>query len=67
MIQVFKIGSTCTISLTFSESLPLLLTTKANSLKLLQHYCHYDLRKITLLTELYQSGIVYVIMLLLLI
>jgi len=37
--------SSCTINLTFYESLPLSLTTRGNSLKLLQHYCHYDLRR----------------------
>ena len=50
MIQVFKIvhgiyDSSCTINLTYSGSLPLSLTTRGNSLKLLQHYCHYDLRR----------------------
>ena len=50
MIQVFKIvhgiyDSSCTINQTFSGSLPLSLTTRGNSLKLLQHYCHYDLRR----------------------
>jgi len=37
--------SSCTINLTFSESLRFSLTTRGNSLKLLQHYCHYDLRR----------------------
>ena len=50
IIQVFKVvrgiyDSSCTVNLTFSESLPLSLTTRGNSLKLLQHYCHYDLRR----------------------
>ena len=61
--------SLCTINLTFSESLSLSLTTRGNSVKLLQHFCYHDLRKhnFTRLTELYQSGIVYIIVLLLLI
>jgi len=51
MIQVFKIvhgilyDSSCTINLTFSGSLPLSLNIRGNSLKSLQHYCHYDLRR----------------------
>jgi len=50
MIQVFKVvhgiyNSSFIINLSFSKSLPLSLTTRGNSFTLLQHYCHYDLRR----------------------
>jgi len=38
-------GQTSTFNFTFSESLSLSLTTRGNSLKLLQQHCHYDVRK----------------------
>jgi len=58
MIQVYKtvdgicdpVGL-CTVNLTFSKSLSS-STTIANCLNLLQQHCHYDVRNITLPTEL---------------
>ena len=40
-----------------------LIRTRGNRYKLIQHHCHYDLRKLTLLTGLSQYGTVYLIML----
>jgi len=51
MIELFKIIKgiyypTCVPHVNFTELSENLITTRGNKFKLIQHHCHYDLRKL---------------------
>jgi len=66
--ELFKIingtyDSACVPHLEFVELSNNLIRTRGNNFKLVQHHCHYDLRKNALLTVLFRYGTVCLVLL----